>query len=185
MADAITGGNDIGLWALWPANIPENVGILVEIWNRFFLTLWWKVIFKTWCSTTQKERNLSRKCTTSLIRRQNHNGEVVDRSWLCFSPSQTCVNCFNWQTDVRGYDQYAHFVVCDWKQALERLRRHEHLMEHIDATITFSRRDNWSLWRFDTELASQVNQCEQYWKSLLPETFGFCRKIYCWARSGV
>jgi len=31
MADAITGGNDIGLWALWPANIPENVGILVEI----------------------------------------------------------------------------------------------------------------------------------------------------------
>ena len=25
MADAITGGNDIGLWALWPANIPEKM----------------------------------------------------------------------------------------------------------------------------------------------------------------
>jgi len=23
MADVITGGNDIGLWALWPASIPE------------------------------------------------------------------------------------------------------------------------------------------------------------------
>ena len=32
MADAITGGNDIGLWALWPANVPEkNAGTLVEI----------------------------------------------------------------------------------------------------------------------------------------------------------
>jgi len=31
MADAITGGNHIGLWALWPANIPENTGIVVEI----------------------------------------------------------------------------------------------------------------------------------------------------------
>jgi len=26
MADDITGGNDIGLWALWPANIPKKCG---------------------------------------------------------------------------------------------------------------------------------------------------------------
>jgi len=26
MADAITGGNDIGLWDLWPASIPEKCG---------------------------------------------------------------------------------------------------------------------------------------------------------------
>ena len=25
MADAIAEGNDIGLWALWPANIPEKM----------------------------------------------------------------------------------------------------------------------------------------------------------------
>jgi len=32
MADVITGGNDIGLWALWPASIPGiNAGRLVEI----------------------------------------------------------------------------------------------------------------------------------------------------------
>jgi len=37
----------------------ENIG-----WNRnrFFLTLWWKAIFKTWCSTTQKKT----KIVTSL-----------------------------------------------------------------------------------------------------------------------
>jgi len=43
---------------------------------------------------TGKDINLSRKCTTSPIRRQNHNGQVVVRSWLCISPSQTCVKCF-------------------------------------------------------------------------------------------
>jgi len=32
MADIITEDNDIGLWAFWPANIPEkNAGILVEM----------------------------------------------------------------------------------------------------------------------------------------------------------
>jgi len=44
--------------------------------KQVFLTLWWKVIFERWCSTTQKDRSLSRKCTTKLIRRQNHKGEV-------------------------------------------------------------------------------------------------------------
>ena len=40
--------------------------------------------------------NLLAVCTpaTSLIRRQNHNGEVLDRSWLCFYPSQTCGKYF-------------------------------------------------------------------------------------------
>ena len=25
MADAITEGNDVGLWAFWPANIPDKI----------------------------------------------------------------------------------------------------------------------------------------------------------------
>ena len=32
MADAITGGNDIGLWALCPANIPEKMR---EYWLKY------------------------------------------------------------------------------------------------------------------------------------------------------
>jgi len=47
------------------------------------------------------------------------------------------------------------------------LRSHQLSMEHKDASITFSRRCNESLWRIDTELASQFSQCQQYWKSLL------------------
>jgi len=40
--------------------------------------------------------------------------------------------------------KYAHCLIrkeiCDWKHALDRLRSHEHSVEHIDATITFRRR---------------------------------------------
>ena len=31
MAHTITRGINVGLWGLWPAYLPENVGILVEI----------------------------------------------------------------------------------------------------------------------------------------------------------
>jgi len=39
--------------------------------------------------------------------------------------------------------------------------------------------------RIDKELASHVNQCEQNRKSPLPAVFGFCRKIYRWATTGI
>jgi len=49
----------------------------------------------------RKDRNLSGICVTSLIRCHNHNGEVVDRSWLCFCASQTCVSLVDWCTRIR------------------------------------------------------------------------------------
>jgi len=98
----------------------------VEIWNRFFLTLWWKSFFKHDVPQHRKDRNLSRKRTTSLIRRLNHNGEIVDRSWLCFSSSQTCVRCFNCRLMRADTTKCAHFFIrkgkgsFHWKHALER-----------------------------------------------------------------
>ena len=83
LSDAITGDKDIGLW---PSNIPERMR---EHWLNNE-----KLFLKHDLPQHRKDRNSSRKCTTNLIRRQNHNAEVVERSWLCFSPSQTCVYCF-------------------------------------------------------------------------------------------
>ena len=109
----------------------KNVGILIEIWNRFFLTLWWKVIFETWCSTTQKRQKLVTEMYHKSHSSPEHNGEVFDRSWLCFSPSQTCVN-----VPLVDYimcavtTKCAHFLfgkgIFDWNHALEHLRSHEH-----------------------------------------------------------
>jgi len=83
LSDAITGDKDIGLWI---SNIPEKMR---ENWLNNE-----KLFLKHDLPQHRKDRNSSRKCTTNLIRRQNHNAEVVERSWLCFSPSQTCVYCF-------------------------------------------------------------------------------------------
>jgi len=44
-----------------------------------------EIYFKACCFTTQKRKDKKspRKCTAIFVRRQNHNGEVVDsRSWL-------------------------------------------------------------------------------------------------------
>jgi len=88
----------------------------------------------------RKDRNLSRKCT-SLIRRQKFNDEVVDRSWLCFSPSQTCVKCSTCRLLCADATKCAPFVIrkgiFDLKHSLERLRSHEHSTKRIVSTITF------------------------------------------------
>jgi len=95
---------------------------------------------------TEKTETRQWKCTISLIRRQNHKGEAVDKSWLCFSPSQTCIYCFTCRLMWADTKKCAHFLIrkatCDWKHALERLRSYEQSMEHIDATITYIRRFN-------------------------------------------
>ena len=112
------------LWAFRPANLPEkceNIG-----WNmkQVLFDIVMKIIFRTWCSTSQhrKDRNFSRKCTTSFICRQKHNGEIFNRSRLCFSPSQTYVKCFTCGLMCADTTKCAHFLVrkgiFDWKHAL-------------------------------------------------------------------
>jgi len=45
MADAITGGNDIGLWAHWPANIPEKMREYRLKYETGFFDIVMKIIF--------------------------------------------------------------------------------------------------------------------------------------------
>jgi len=68
---------------------------------------------------TEKTETRQRKCTTSLIRRQNHNGEVFDRSWLRFSP-QTCVYCFtlDWCGWIRLNVRISLLQKESWKHTL-------------------------------------------------------------------
>ena len=145
MAEAITGGNDIGLWALWPANIPEkcrNIG-----WNmkqvHFDIVIKSQFLNMMFHNT---KGTFHGNVPQVLFRRQNHNGEVIDISWLCISPSQTCVKCFTCRLMCADTTKCAHFLIgkgiCGWKYAVDSLRSHENSMQHIDATSTFSRRRN-------------------------------------------
>ena len=65
-----------------------------------------------------KDGNSSRKCTASFIRRQNHNGEVVERiSWSENESATGSMLLNSWGTTSKQ-------------------------MEHVDVTIAFSRRCN-------------------------------------------
>ena len=55
---------------------------------------------------------------------------------------------------------------CDWKHAGERLQSHEQSKEHIDAIDQFSRTLKLA-GRIDTKVAQEIQQQEQYWKSVL------------------
>ena len=109
----------------------KNAEILVEIWNRFFLTLWWKVIFNTWCPTTQKRQKfVAEKYHKPYSSPEPQWRSIVDTRWLCFSPSQTCVKCFTSRLICADTTKCVHFLirkgVFDWKHALERLRSNGH-----------------------------------------------------------
>jgi len=100
LADTIIGGKDIGLWL---SNIAENI--------REYLLKNEKLVFKNDVPQHRKDRNSSRKCNTSLIRHQNHSVEVVEISWLCFSPLQTCVKCFTCRLMYADTTKCAHFLI--------------------------------------------------------------------------
>ena len=120
----------------------------------------------------RNDRTAQRKCTTGLFYRQNRNGEVVFRDWLCFSPAKGCVFCFQCrlmrsQLDAPPHvSSLVHGGYFDWKHAQERLRSHELSKEHINAAIAFTARLN-AVGRIDTALAQQVQQEHQYWTSVL------------------
>jgi len=112
MADAFTGGNDVSLWALWPANILEKMrqyGLKCETGS--FRHCDEKSFLKHDVPQHRKDRNLSQKCTSSLIGGQNHNGEVVHRSWPCFSLSQTFAKCFTCRLMCADTTKCAHFLI--------------------------------------------------------------------------
>jgi len=73
LSNAITGGKYVGLWS---SNIPEKTR---EYWLKNQ-----KLFLKHDIRQHRKERNSSRKCTTNLMRRQNHNAEIVERSCFVF-----------------------------------------------------------------------------------------------------
>jgi len=135
-------------WDGWRYHWRQRYRSLVSKYTEKMLEYWlkndtgslWhcdeKLFLKHVVPQHRKDRNSSRKRTASLIRHQNHNAEVVDRSWRCFSPSQACVYCFTcrllWADTTECEHSLIRKVIFDWKHALELLRSHEHSMEHVD-----------------------------------------------------
>lgn len=166
--DGPPGGNDIGLW---PTIIPEKMRDYWVINGISTIQHCDEELFAQHSvKQSRTDRDIPRICSSSLFRRQNHNGEVANRNWLCFSPVNGRVFCFTCRLmcsdALHSQSLLIGSGICNWKHALERIRSHEQSKEHIDALIAFNCRLKVA-GRMDTKLARQVEQLEQYWKSVL------------------
>ncbi|XP_068216216.1 uncharacterized protein [Palaemon carinicauda] len=161
-------GNDIGIW---PSIISEQMR---EYWlKRGVSTVKHcdEKLFSTHLKQQTRKDGNPRMCTLGLFRHQNHNGEVIIRNWLCFSPSQGCVYCFtcrlmSLETEKSVSSLLSSTGFCDWKHSHERLRNYEQSAGHIKATVAFNRRLK-AIGRVDIELTQQVEHLEQYWRLVL------------------
>jgi len=140
--DCPPGGNDIGLW---PTIIPEKMR---DFWVKKGISTIQHCEEELFAQHSVQQsrtgRNIPRICSSSLFRRQNHNGEVVNRNWLCFSPGNGRVFCFTCRLMCSDALQSQSLLIgsgfCNWKHANERIRSHEQSKEHIDAMIAYNRR---------------------------------------------
>lgn len=163
----LSGGNDIGIW---PSIIPEH---MQDYWLKRGASTVQHCDKRLFAAHSvhqpRKDRNISRLCTIGLFRRQTHNGEVIPRNWLCFSPSNGRVYCFTCKLmnlKSESSSKLSSEGFCDWKHSQDRIQSHEQSTEHLNATIAFSRRLK-AIGRIDTEMTQEVERLEDYWKLVL------------------
>ncbi|XP_031345831.1 zinc finger MYM-type protein 1-like [Photinus pyralis] len=157
--------NDIGLW-------PTNVSHLIDYWSKVGTSALQNCndeIFKekSFKQIVGSGANVNaRRCQLSMFKRRSHNGEMIERSWLCFSPSNGRVYCFACKLLSSADTQFSRDGYCDWKHASSRLVAHEISKPHLNATIALVQRSK-EMGRIDAELAREANNIKNYWQNLL------------------
>lgn len=118
-------------------------------------------------SFVQLDGNKKRKCNISMFERKTQTGEVIHRTWLCFSPKTGRLYCFFCKLfDESKENQFVCDGFYDWKHASERLIQHETATAHLKALIAFNNLSKQS-GRIDMELEKQVESSTQYWRRVL------------------
>jgi len=88
--------------------------------------------------------NNDRSFSNTYFTRTFKNGEVYERSWLLYSPSQNRIFCFCCKLFANCNSILGNDGFCDWQHASRHLSRHEKGEEHIqnfkkwtDLTVAF------------------------------------------------
>jgi len=108
----------------------------------------------------------ARICTSQMFYRRSKNGEIVDRSWLCFSPSEGTVYCYVCKLMSTSSSRLTRGGYSDWYHVSSRLRDHEQSKSHVEATLALVRRAQ-ELGRIQCDLAKQMTEEVKYWRSVL------------------
>jgi len=155
---------DVGMWA---DRIPDNVR---EYW-----------IAKDSCHCQFKDHDFSATETTYdadkssrgcrkeyFYRKQDKTGQLIERNWLCYSPSQSKLFCFycKLMTDAETFGKTG---CADWRHITMLISRHESSQFHKDAVVAFRLRKCIQE-RVDANMVTQITAQEKYWFSVLERT---------------
>lgn len=111
-------------------------------------------------------KQLSRKCTMSMFERKHKNGQIIDRVWLCFSPSTGKLYCFFCKLLTANKSHFEDGGFCDWKNAGERLASHETSSAHLGSLVTFENLAH-ECDQINSQLTKQLAERRQYWRDLI------------------
>jgi hypothetical protein len=159
--------NDIGLW---PAKCSSA---MIDFWASKDTADLQNVnrgdFSKSVRNTTDKESGkiIKRSCTEQMFKRTHPNGEIVRRTWLCYSPTTGRLYCYPCRlfstvegplTTCEGFD--------NWKNAGRDIQMHEKSSSHSDSLCSLVQRAH-AVGRIDHELAEQLNKTSMYWRNVL------------------
>ena len=101
-----------------------------------------------------------------MFERHLQNGEVVNRSWLYFSPTKGKVYCYAYKLMGKSKTQVSDDGYCDWKHASTRLSEHETSKDHLESVLALVNRAR-TTGNIDEDLAKESEKVEQYWCKIL------------------
>ena len=159
--------NDIGLW-------PESsTSLLIDLWATKGSTDLQNISGGDFSKSVRQivinknsGKTIQRSCTAQMFQRIHPNGELVKRTWLCYSPTTGRVYCFpckllscaQGQFTVEGFD--------DWKHAGREIEAHEKSASHSNSVCSLVQRAH-ATGRIDHELEQQLNISSKYWTDIL------------------
>ena len=157
-----TFSNDVGIW---PDKIPDE------------LKDYWSLRGSQDCQFLQREytnyvpqydNTKVRYCTQSMFYRGCIHGEETMRSWICFSPTTGKIYCFTCKLfgNSRFDNGLSTSGLYDWKNAVRAISSHETSHGHKNSLVLLT---TWAkkVGRIDYELAKQIDDNINYWKSVL------------------
>jgi Domain of unknown function (DUF4371)/hAT family C-terminal dimerisation region len=104
--------------------------------------------------------------TKSCFKRELRNGQLVDREWLIYSPSQGRVYCFACRLFSNTDISFCTAGFNDWHHASVAISQHECSTEHNRCMSIYCARHQES-GLIDSELKRQVKQEKLYWRQVL------------------
>lgn len=118
----------------------------------------------------------NRFLTKNMFERKLANGNIVDRDFLVYSPSQGALFCGPCKLFSESSSQFSDSGFSDWKHARTRLAEHENSAGHLDCVLAYKRRSD-EAGRIDKQLLIQSKEEVKYWKNVLQRVVAVIKKL--------